>query len=163
MYLEAPPWGGWDTEPMRRTHKTGRAVLTAGAVLLTLFGCAGQPSTTERGPMLDVLVKDFKIEPLHPTIENGRVTLRVHNQGPATHEFVTILSNLPADELPIASDGLSVDEDRVVPVGELTEVEAGETASLTLPLVRGRYVFFCNLEGHYLTGMYASIEVVDDV
>jgi uncharacterized cupredoxin-like copper-binding protein len=148
---------------MRRIRESSRALLTAGAVLLTLLGCTGQPSAAPRGPVLDVLVKDFKIEPLHPTIENGRVTLRVHNEGPATHEFVTILSDLPADELPIASDGLSVDEDRVVPVGELTEVEAGESASLTLPLVRGRYVFFCNLEGHYLTGMYASIEVVDDV
>lgn len=148
---------------MRRIRKKSRALVTAGAVLLTLFGCTRQPSEAPRGPVLDVLVKDFKIEPLHPRIENGLVTLRVHNDGPATHEFVTIRSVLPADGLPIASDGLSVDEDRVVPVGELTEVEAGASATLTLPLVRGRYVFFCNLEGHYLTGMYASIEVVDDV
>jgi uncharacterized cupredoxin-like copper-binding protein len=148
---------------MRRNCESSRALLTAGAVLLTLFGCTWQPATAPRGPVLNVLVKDFKIEPLRPTIENGLVTLRVHNVGPATHEFVLIRSELPADELPIASDGLSVDEDRVVPVGELTEVEAGASGSLTLPLTGGRYVFFCNLEGHYLTGMYASIEVVDDV
>ena len=147
---------------MRGIRKKSRALITAGAVLFSLLGCTGHPSAPP-GLVLDVLVKDFKIEPLHPTIENGLVTLRVHNDGPATHEFVTIRSVLPANGLPIASDGLSVDEDRVVPVGELTEVEAGASATLTLPLARGRYVFFCNLEGHYLTGMYASIEVIDDV
>jgi uncharacterized cupredoxin-like copper-binding protein len=148
---------------MRRIRETSRAVLTAGAVLLTLVGCTGQPSTEPRGPGLDVLVKDFKIEPSRTTIENGLVTLRVHNDGPATHEFVVIRSELPADELPIAADGLSVDEDRVAPVGELTEVPTDASASLTVPLAPGRYVLFCNLEGHYLTGMHASIEVVDDV
>jgi uncharacterized cupredoxin-like copper-binding protein len=51
----------------------------------------------------------------------------------------------------------------MVPLGELTEVEAaGASGALTLALTRGRYVLFCNLEGHYLTGMYASIEVIDD-
>ena len=76
---------------------------------------------------------------------------------------MVIRSELPADELPIAADGLSVDEDRVAPVGELTEVPTDASASLTVPLAPGRYVLFCNLEGHYLTGMHASIEVVDDV
>jgi uncharacterized cupredoxin-like copper-binding protein len=146
---------------MRRIREKSHAVLTAGAVLFLLFGCTGHPRALP-GPMLDVKVKDFKIEPSLPTIEDGLVTLRVHNEGPTTHEFVTIRSDLPADELPMAADGLSVDEDRVDPLGELTEVEAGASGSLTLALTRGRYVLFCNLEGHYLTGMYASIEV-DDV
>jgi uncharacterized cupredoxin-like copper-binding protein len=113
--------------------------------------------------VLDVKVKDFKIEPLLPTIEDGLVTLRVQNEGPATHEFVLTRSDLPADKLPLAADGLSVDEGSVVPIGELTEVEAGAAGELTLALTRGRYVLFCNFEGHYLTGMYASIEVIDDV
>jgi uncharacterized cupredoxin-like copper-binding protein len=141
--------------------KTGRTLLMAGAMLLPLFGCAGHPPAPP-GPMLDVKVKDFKIEPSLPTVEDGLVTLRVENEGPTTHEFVVIRSGLPADELPMAADGLSVDEDRVVPLGELTEVEAGASGSLTLTLTRGRYVLFCNLEGHYLTGMYASIEVIAD-
>jgi uncharacterized cupredoxin-like copper-binding protein len=147
---------------MRRSRKKSRALLTAGAVLLPLFGCTGHPLAPP-GLVLDVKVKDFKIEPSLPTIEDGIVTLRVRNGGPATHEFVVIRSDLSAGELPIAADGLSVDEDRVVPLGELSEVEAGASGSLALTLTRGRYVLFCNLEGHYLTGMYASIEVIDDV
>jgi uncharacterized cupredoxin-like copper-binding protein len=137
-------------------------MLAAGATLLLLFGCAGDPPPTA-DRVLEVRVKDFRIEPTLPTTTSGRVELRVRNAGPATHEFVVVRSDLPADQLPIAADGLSVDEDRVVPVGELDEVEAGSTETLTLPLTPGRYVLFCNLEGHYLIGMSASIEVTDDV
>jgi uncharacterized cupredoxin-like copper-binding protein len=147
---------------MRRIRKKSRALVTAGAVLFTLLGCTGHPSAPP-GPVFDVKVKDFKIEPSFPTVEAGLVTLRVRNEGPATHEFVLTRSGLPADELPLAEDGLSVDEDRVVPLGELAEVEAGATGLLTLPLTPGRYVLFCNLEGHYLTGMSASIEVSEGV
>jgi uncharacterized cupredoxin-like copper-binding protein len=142
--------------------KTGRALLTAGAVLLPLFGCTGHPPASS-GPVLDVKVKDFKIEPSLPSTVAGSVRLRVRNAGPSTHEFVVVRSALPADQLPIAADGLSVDEDRVAPIGELDEVEAGATDALTLALTPGRYVLFCNLEGHYLIGMSASIEVTDDV
>jgi uncharacterized cupredoxin-like copper-binding protein len=143
--------------------KTGRILLTAGAMLLPLCGCAGGPVTPHADRAIDVKVKDFKIEPLLPSTVAGSVRLRVRNAGPSTHEFVVIRSALPADQLPIAADGLSVDEDRVAPIGELDEVEAGATDVLTLTLMPGRYVLFCNLEGHYLIGMSASIEVTDDV
>jgi uncharacterized cupredoxin-like copper-binding protein len=143
--------------------KTGRSLLAAGAMLLLLFGCAGDPPTPPAARVLDVNVRDFKIEPSLPTTMSGRVELRVRNAGPATHEFVVVRSDLPADQLPIAADGLSVDEDQVAPVGELDEVEAGATGTLTVALAPGHYVLFCNLEGHYLVGMSASIEVTDDV
>jgi uncharacterized cupredoxin-like copper-binding protein len=145
---------------VRIREKTGRALLTVGALLLTLLGCAGDPPTPPAGPVLGVRLKDFKIEPSLPAIEGGVVAIRVRNEGPTTHEFVVIRSDLPAGELPIAADGLSVDEDRVVPLDELTEVKAGGSGVLTLALTPARYVLFCNLEGHYLTGMYASIEVI---
>jgi uncharacterized cupredoxin-like copper-binding protein len=161
MYLGAPIGDALE-RAMRRIRKKSSALVTAGVVLFPLLGCTGPPSAPP-GPVFDVKVKDFKIEPSLPTVEAGLVTLRVWNEGPATHEFVLTRSGLPADELPLAADGLSVDEDRVVPLGELSEVEAGASGLLALTLTRGRYVLLCNLEGHYLTGMYASIEVIDDV
>jgi uncharacterized cupredoxin-like copper-binding protein len=143
--------------------KTGRILLTAGAMLLPLCACADGPVTPHADRAIEVKVKDFKIEPSLPATIAGLVRLNVRNAGPATHEFVVVRSDLPADQLPIAADGLSVDEERVIPIGELDEVEAGATDALTLALTPGHYVLFCNLEGHYLTGMSASIEVTDDV
>ena len=104
-------------------------------------------------------VKDFQIHPVTPTVAHGDVTFEVTNQGPATHEFVIVRSDLPAARLPIGPDGLGVDEDSVDPVGEIGELGSGTTGTLTLNLDPGRYVVFCNLEGHYLGGMHASLEV----
>jgi uncharacterized cupredoxin-like copper-binding protein len=147
---------------MQKIHdRTGRALVTASAVLMLLPACTTDPSTAT-GHVLDVTVKDFRIKPALPAVGEGPVTFSVWNAGPSTHEFVVVRSDRSADELPIAADGLSVDEDGVVPIDELTEVDSGTRATLTLALSPGRYVIFCNLEGHYLGGMHAALEVTHD-
>jgi uncharacterized cupredoxin-like copper-binding protein len=139
-------------------EKTSRILLAASAALLLLPGCTSQPAASA-GPMLRVRIRDFKIEPSRPTLDEGPVTLDVWNNGPSTHEFVVVQSDRSAGDLPLAADGLSVDEDAVVPVDELDEVGARTRGTLALTLSPGRYVLFCNLEGHYLAGMHAAIEV----
>jgi uncharacterized cupredoxin-like copper-binding protein len=107
---------------------------------------------------MHVTEKDFAIT-AQPTVAAGDVTFNVTNDGPATHEFVVVRTDLASDELPIASDGLSVDEDTLQGVGEISQVDFGTTESATLSLAPGHYVFFCNIEGHYLGGMHTELEV----
>jgi len=111
---------------------------------------------------VSISLHDFRIDSSISTTTSTDVIFEVHDLAPATHEFVLVRSDLPADDLPIAADGLSVDEDRLHPVGEIGEVETGTTETLALHLAPGRYVFFCNLEGHYLGGMHGAIEVRAD-
>jgi uncharacterized cupredoxin-like copper-binding protein len=92
-------------------------------------------------------------------VRSGRIVFRVHNDAPVTHEFVLVRTDIPATRLPLAIDGLSVDEDGLESIGELPEVAAGEVTTLSMHLAPGHYVVFCNLEGHYLGGMRAGIEV----
>jgi uncharacterized cupredoxin-like copper-binding protein len=139
-------------------EKTGRILLAVSAVLLLLPGCGPDPSAPA-GPVLRVKIKDFKIKPALPSLDEGRVTLSVWNEGPSTHEFVVVESDRSPDELPLGEDGLSVDEDAVVPIDEITQVDAKTQGTLALTLSPGSYVLFCNLEGHYLAGMNASVEV----
>ena len=145
---------------MLRIRKTaGRIMGTTIAVLLLLPACtSGSPE--HDGPILHVKLKDFKIEPALPSIEDGSITLSVWNEGPTTHEFVVVQSEAAADELPIGADGIRVDEDAVIPVDELENIGAKTRGILSLSLSPGRYVLFCNLEGHYLGGMHASLEVI---
>jgi uncharacterized cupredoxin-like copper-binding protein len=132
-----------------------RAV-AAGAVLVLLASCTSTPPPA--GPVVHISEKDFSIsEP--GSVAAGDVTFDVSNLGPATHEFVVVRSDLPPDQLPIGSDGLSVNEDAVQHVGEIGQVDLGTTQSLTLSLTPGNYVFFCNLDGHYLGGMHTSLVV----
>jgi uncharacterized cupredoxin-like copper-binding protein len=127
-----------------------------GAGLVLLASCSSPPAPT--GPVLHVTEKDFAITAPSSTAA-GDVTFDVTNDGPATHEFVVVRTDLAPDELPIASDGLSADEDALQSVGEISQVDFGSTESATLSLPPGHYVFFCNLEGHYLGGMHAELEV----
>ena len=99
------------------------------------------------------------VHPAAASVEDGPVTLSVWNEGPSTHEFVVVRSDGSTDELPIGADGIRVDQDAVVPVDELEEIGAKTRGTLSLSLPPGSYVLFCNLEGHYLAGMHASLEV----
>jgi uncharacterized cupredoxin-like copper-binding protein len=139
----------------KQPHRRGTALFLVPALLL-LAGCTG---TTPSGTPVDVTLKDFSITPDQQTVRAGNVVLRVHNQAPVTHEFLVVRTDLPADELPIGSDGLSVNEEWLSSMGEIDEVPATDTGTLSLNLPPGRYVFFCNLEGHYLGGMHGVLEV----
>ncbi len=135
-----------------------RLPLWGAALLLLVSACTG-PAAAPATPRVDVTLNDFRIDSPTPSVAVGDVAFRIHNDAPATHEFVVVRTDLAADRLPIATDGLSVDEEALEPVGELGEVDAGTVGSLSLHLTPGRYVFFCNLEGHYLGGMHAVLEV----
>jgi len=43
--------------------------------------------------------------------------------------------------------------------GSLEPAGAGAHRALTVHLSPGRYVFFCNMEGHYMAGMHTEVVV----
>ena len=137
------------------------AWLTMLGVSLTLFWACSPATTSPSGHVVDLTLQDFHIIAPTSHTPSGDVVFRVRNDAPVTHEFVVVRSGLPADRLPIGSDGLSVDEEALDVVDEISDLPAGSVRSLALDLAPGRYVFFCNLEGHYLGGMHGTVEVAD--
>jgi hypothetical protein len=136
------------------------------AVVLTLtLGLAAPAcssgSATHEPPHASVLLKDFRIRFPEKTVTAGSLDLDIHNRGPSTHELVIVRTDLDSASLPLASDGLSVDEDSPVLdfVEEDSDVGIGESPVLEVRLTPGHYVLFCNLEGHYLGGMHTSLDV----
>ena len=146
--------------PLGVIRGSGRRRLL-GALALALLAACSEAPTEAPGPVFPVTLKDFWTETGADTSPGGLVTLRVTNQGTATHEFVVVRTDLPADELPLGADGLTVDEDQIEPLDELEEVPAGATIDLVVPMVPGAYVIFCNLEGHYLSGMRDPLLITD--
>ena len=145
------------TRRLRRRHLPAWSAVAC----LVLASCAGH-ARTPTGSAVAVTERDFSIRTSTATVPAGHVQFNVYSQGPATHEFIVVRTNLSADNLPIASDGLSVNEDALDPVGEIHAVDIWTTQTLDLTLAPGKYVFFCNLEGHYLGGMRGSIVVTGD-
>jgi uncharacterized cupredoxin-like copper-binding protein len=113
------------------------------------------------GRVIDATVWDFWVKVSRPEIRAGTVVLRIHNRGPSTHEFYVVRTDTSAGSLPIQSDGLTVDEDApsLHRVGSIERLSLGATQDLKMTLTPGHYVAYCNLEGHYLGGMYTSFDV----
>jgi uncharacterized cupredoxin-like copper-binding protein len=90
------------------------------------------------------------------------VTIDAPNDGQLEHELVLFKTNTDPANLPTASDG-GVDEEKLDKVagevGEIADVEAGDSGSGKFDLTPGKYVMFCNLPGHYAQGMYGTLTV----
>lgn len=106
-------------------------------------------------------LEDFKVHLAAGTAQPGDIIMHLVNDGPSTHELNVDRTDLLADELPLRSDGLSVDENSplLTRIGSVEVIPAGDTADLRLDLPSGHYVVYCNLEGHYLGRMYADLDV----
>lgn len=122
------------------------------------------------GMVVPVTLQEVAVIPESTTIPAGSVTLEATNMGPALqHELVVVRTDLPASGLPTLEDG-SFDEsaEGVEVLGEIEELEPGQSASITLDLPLGHYVFLCNVVSdqdgvpfsHYNAGMYVDVEVV---
>jgi uncharacterized cupredoxin-like copper-binding protein len=144
-------------------HRRGRAVVLVPVALAAgLAGCGAGPSGAARpATTVGVVLQDFKISAGASRVAAGRVTFVVSNNGPATHELNVDRTILAADSLPIDASGLQLDgaSSQLQHLGSVESLGLGASRRLSLDLTPGHYVFYCNLPGHYLTGMRVSLDV----
>lgn len=94
------------------------------------------------------------------SVPTGSVTFEVTNaSNTMVHEMLVAKVGDTNTQLPYAPDNDRIDEDKAGSLGEVSEVGAGKSGSLTLDLDPGLYVLFCNLRGHYMAGMWTTITV----
>jgi plastocyanin len=117
-------------------------------------------SATSAGgePTLKFGMDEFSFQPATTTAKAGTVTISASNDGVEPHELVLTKSGDAPSKLPTGSDG-SVDEAQLDIPGEVEEVQACSSGSATVNLSPGKYVYFCNLPGHYASGMYGTLTV----
>jgi uncharacterized cupredoxin-like copper-binding protein len=111
-------------------------------------------------PGLEVKMAMLKIEATPQVVAAGTVTFKVKNSsGAMIHEMVVARVADP-ESLPTYDKATGrVDEEAVASLGEVPELEPGMSGSLSLELVPGTYILFCNLPGHYMAGMWSLIDV----
>jgi uncharacterized cupredoxin-like copper-binding protein len=133
------------------------SVAWASSALAVGCGGAGKASTPS-GSIVPVAEGDFHIG-VPTSLKAGQYTFRVHNEGPTHHEFIVVRTTGRA--LPLRPDGLTVDEEAIEhrEAGLLEPGAPGAVRDLTVKLKPGRYVFFCNMEGHYMAGMHTELVV----
>jgi uncharacterized cupredoxin-like copper-binding protein len=73
------------------------------------------------------------------------------------HSFEVLKTDLAPDKLPIDGAAAKAKEDGKV--GGIPSIPAGKSAAVTLDLTPGKYVFICNVAGHYQLGMRTGFTV----
>lgn len=139
-----------------RLRRACAGVLLAAA----LVGCGGsqEPAAARR---VDVILRDFAIEPDRHVLAPGATDFAAFNEGPTVHELILVRTDLDADQLPLQADGLTAVEeaDNVEFVAADEGIDLNRDGGFTATLTPGRYVLYCNLEGHYLAHMRTELEV----
>ena len=148
------------TRTRRRWAWALTLVLAALAVAVPLT-MARRQEPTPRGTPVNLLLEDFKVRRDRAVVPAGTVSFRIRNQGPTTHEVIVVRTDRAPGKLPLQRDGLTVDEEGpgIAFLDEAEGLDIDDRQTLVLDLAAGHYVLYCNLQGHYLGGMYAALTV----
>jgi uncharacterized cupredoxin-like copper-binding protein len=124
-------------------------------MFIVATGCVTSHPDASSGRVVDVTVRDFALT-APARVDAGDITLRVHNRGPDDHEVIVVRAT---GALPLRDDGITLDEDALekATVVALEPVEPGTTTDLHVHMPPGRYEMFCNMSGHYMGGMSATV------
>ena len=131
----------------------------AAAAALAGFGTAALAGGTSNatGTTVNVTLKEWKLIPTPTSMIAGKVTFVIRNRGTTEHELIVLKTSTAPNKLPLGKDG-RVPED-AFPIKVDTEVHPGKSKKVTVTLKKGKYVFICNLAGHYKNGQYARFTV----
>ena len=127
---------------------TGSATGTAEAEL----------TVNPNAEVLNVILNEWSLKPERPSARAGDLTFSARNTGSTPHELVIIKTDQAAGQLPVKNGKVEEDEAGET-IGEIEQFAAGLTKAGTLNLKAGKYVFICNLAGHYQLGMFAPFTV----
>lgn len=113
-----------------------------------------------RAPNLDLSKATMGMRLSPQSAPAGEVTFIVKNSSKDTiHEMIVMYRQDPTKLLPLIDNENRVDEDKAGDKGEVSELNPGQSGSLTVTLAPGKYVLVCNVPGHYEAGMWAEFEV----
>ena len=143
--------------------KLARRTAAASLVLIAsaLSACGGQAATRSQATKVGVDEKNFQID-LPTTLHPGRTTFVINGVGPSMHEFNVARTDLDPKDLPLADDGTVDDQnphDNFVHVAEAEGIDIGTRKTLSVDLSPGTYVVYCNMDGHYQSGMATRVTV----
>jgi uncharacterized cupredoxin-like copper-binding protein len=151
----------WSRARRRWAWALALVLIPAALALVAFLTAERRHEPAPLGTPVNVRLEDFEVHPDAAAVPAGTVSLRILNQGPTTHEFIVVRTDRAPDKLPLQRDGLTVDEegDGVELLDEVGGLDIDDRETLVLDLTPGHYVLYCNLEGHYLGGMYAALTV----
>ncbi len=147
---------------MTRTQR----LLSLGAVFslaALTAACSGTGSSSGEHPTgagaVNIQETEYAITPNVSSVPAGSVMLTVTNAGSIPHELVLLKTDLSPGALPLKDGDVDERGAGLTSVGEIDDLQAGSRQSKTFQLSPGKYIFVCNLPGHYHFGMVTTFVV----
>jgi len=113
---------------------------TTAASSTTTSAAAGGGGASGGGSSVNVSETEYKLNPSDPTVKAGQVTLNATNDGTVTHSLEV--------------EGTSSGDQELQ-----SELQPGQSGTLTVNLKPGKYEFYCPIDGHKDLGMKGEITV----
>ncbi len=114
----------------------------------------------EPGAKIDMSKATMGVKAMPDQAKAGVVTFKVTNNSKDTiHEMIVMQLDKADDPLPYINAENRVNEDKAGDKGEVSELDPGNSGSLTVALKPGKYLLICNVPGHYASGMWTEFTV----
>ena len=126
----------------------GTLALGAGAL-----GAGAASSATT----VNVSLREYRVSPSKSSVTPQKVTFSVTNRGELTHELEVVKWSRGVGAIPVKNNKATFDDD--LELGEVEDIEPGQTKRFSVNLKRGKYVLLCNVAGHYKLGQRARFTV----
>jgi uncharacterized cupredoxin-like copper-binding protein len=111
---------------------------------------AAQMAAAAKGTVF-VQLGDIWVAPTVSSVKAGKVVFNATNVGKLKHELMI-------ERLPMKFDApMQPNEDAAQ--GMIPDMDGGASGQMTMRLRPGRYMLFCNVEGHYMAGQHMVFAV----
>ncbi len=128
------------------------------ATMLVLGACALTGNTQSGPAKVTVTMSEWSVKLSQSTVPAGHVTFALKNDGKLAHELAILKTDLAHDKIPVrVEDATKVQEIGII--GEIEDVDAGQSKEDAFDLAPGNYVLICNQESHYGAGMHLAFVV----
>lgn len=95
------------------------------------------------------------------TVPAGMVTFNVTNASRGIiHEMVVSPITSTDEVMPYIVAENKIDEDAAGDLGEI-ELDPGRSGTLGIDMKPGQYLLYCNIPGHYVSGMWTVLTVTE--
>ena len=166
-----------------------RAALALVAITAVVASCGGSASTPTSGPSTGLPPSpSLSTKPTSPphastapsaaaavassvsltewkvvvtgSIKAGKTQLTINDVGVAAHEMLVFKSDRDPSAYPTAEAGNIKEEGAgVTLISDGENIDPGGTQTRTIDLAPGKYLFVCNIPGHFKQGMFTVVTV----
>ena len=134
--------------------------LFLGAAILFVSSVPGWASSTVNVTLTGDAGDKMGVTLDTTAVPAGIVKFVVKNGADVTdHEMVVVKLKTKGEMMPMMEGKHRVDEDKLMSMGEVSELQPGASGEMSAQLGEGDYFLLCNLKSHYEAGMFATFTV----